>query len=350
MRMMGPGSRSLRSLGRDDKVGVWEEIAMKLPRREFLRLAATTAALHAAPRLAHAQTYPTRPVRWIVPYPAGGATDLVARLIGQWLSERLGQQFVIENRPGGGTNIGVQAVVNSPPDGYTLLFFGSTNAINTTLYEQLPFNFLRDIAPVAGLVALPMVLEVNPSVPVKTVAEFIAHAKANPGKISVASFGAATISHLAIELFKSTTGVDMVHVPYRGGAPLVTDLISGQVQAAFDALPSSLPHIRRGALRALALTFRSEVLPDVPAISDTVPGYEVSTWLGLGVPTSTAPAVIELLNREVNAGLANPAIKAKLAEVGATPVVFTPAAFRAYVAAETEKWAKVIRASGVKPE
>jgi tripartite-type tricarboxylate transporter receptor subunit TctC len=323
---------------------------MKLPRREFLQLAATTAALHAAPRLALAQIYPTRPVRWIVPYPAGGATDLVARLIGQWLSERLGQQFVIENRPGGGTNIGVQAVVNSPPDGYTLLFFGSTNAINTTLYEQLPFNFLRDIAPVAGLVALPMVLEVNPSVPVKTVAEFIAHAKANPGKISVASFGAATISHLAIELFKSTTSVDMVHVPYRGGAPLVTDLISGQVQAAFDALPSSLPHIRRGALRALALTFRSEVLSDVPAISDTVPGYEVSTWLGLGVPTGTPPAVIELLNREVNAGLANPAIKAKLAEVGATPVVFTPAAFRAYVAAETEKWAKVIRASGVKPE
>jgi tripartite-type tricarboxylate transporter receptor subunit TctC len=323
---------------------------MKLPRRELLRLAVTTAALHTAPRLALAQTYPTRPVRWIVPYPAGGATDLVARLIGQWLSERLGQQFVIENRPGGGTNIGVQAVVNSPPDGYTLLFFGSTNAINTTLYEQLPFNFLRDIAPVAGLVALPMVLEVNPSVPVKTVAEFIAHAKANPGKISVASFGAATISHLAIELFKSTTSVDMVHVPYRGGAPLVTDLISGQVQAAFDALPSSLPHIRRGALRALALTFRSEVLPDVPAISDTVPGYEVSTWLGLGVPTGTPPDVIELLNREVNAGLANPAIKAKLAEVGATPVVFTPAAFRAYVAAETEKWAKVIRASGVKPE
>jgi len=323
---------------------------MKLPRREFLRLAAATAACPAASPFALAQTYPTRPVRWIVPYPAGGATDLVARLIGQWLSERLGQQFVIENRPGGGTNIGVQAVVNSPPDGYTLLFFGSTNAINTTLYEQLPFNFLRDIAPVAGLVALPMVLEVNPSVPAKTVAEFITHAKANPGRISVASFGAATISHLAIELFKSTTGVEMVHVPYRGGAPLVTDLISGQVQAAFDALPSSLPHIRRGALRALALTFRSDVLPDVPAISDTVPGYEVSTWLGLGVPTGTPPAVIELLNREVNAGLADPAIKAKLAEVGATPVVFTPAAFRAYVEAETEKWAKVIRASGVKPE
>src|SRR5215813_7199611 len=299
---------------------------MTLPRREFLRLAAAAAAAPAATRRAQAQTYPARPVRWIVPYPPGGATDLVARLIGQWLSERLGQQFVIENRPGGGTNIGVQAVVNAPADGYTLLFFGSTNAINATLYETLPFNFLRDIAPVAGLVTLPMVLEANPAVPVKTTAELIAHAKANPGRLTVASFGAGTISHLAIELFKSTTGVDMVHVPYRGGAPLVTDLVGGQVNAAFDALPSSLPHIRSGALRALALTTRSDVLPDVPTVGDTVPGYEVSTWL------------------------ANPAIKAKLAEVGATPVVFTPAEFRAYVAAETEKWAKVIKAAGVKPE
>ena len=286
---------------------------MTLPRRQFLRLATAAAITLPAAPIAHAQSYPTRPVRWIVPYPAGGATDLVARLIGQWLSERLGQQFIIENRPGGGTNIGVQAVVNAPPDGSTLLFFGSTNAINATLYESLPFNFLRDIAPVAGLVALPMVLEVNPSVPVKTTAEFIAYAKANPGKITVASFGAGTISHLAIELFKSTTGTDMVHVPYRGGAPLVTDLISGQVNAAFDALPSSLPHIRRGALRALALTFRSDVLPDVPTIGDTVPGYEVSTWLGLGVPGATPGAIIDTLNREVNAGLANPAIKAKLA-------------------------------------
>jgi tripartite-type tricarboxylate transporter receptor subunit TctC len=322
---------------------------MTLPRRHFLRLATAAATLPAA-RIVHAQSYPTRPVRWIVPFPPGGATDLVARLIGQRLSERLGQQFIIENRPGGGTNIGVQAVVNAAPDGTTLLFFGTTSAINATLYESLPFNFLRDIAPVAGLVALPMVLEVNPSVPVKTTAELIAYVKANPGKLSIASFGAATISHLAIELFKTTAGVDMVHVPYRGGAPLVTDLIGGQVNAAMDALPSSLPHIKSGALRALALTFRSDVLPDVPTVGDTLPGYEVSTWLGMGAPTATPPAIIETLNREVNAALADPTIKAKLAEVGATPVVFTSAAFHAFVAAETEKWATVIKAAGVKPE
>ena len=323
---------------------------MNLPRREFLQLAAVAAALPIAARLAVAQTYPARPVRWIVPYPPGGATDLVARLIGHWLSERLGQQFVIENRPGGGTNIGVQAAVNAPADGYTLLLFGSTNAINATLYEQLPFNFLRDIAPVSGLVTLPMVLEVNPSVPVKTVAEFIAYAKASPGRITVASFGTGTISHLAIELFKSTTGIELVHVPYRGGAPLVTDLVSGQVQAAFDALPSSLPHIRSGALRPLALTLRSDVLPGVPTIADSVPGYEVSTWLGLGVPSATPAAVIETLNREVNAALADPSIKARLAEVGATPVLYSPAVFAAHVAAETEKWAKVIKRAGIKAE
>jgi tripartite-type tricarboxylate transporter receptor subunit TctC len=323
---------------------------MRLPRRRFLHLAGAIAALPAVSRVATAQAYPTRPVRWIVPYPPGGATDLVARLMGRWLSDRLGQPVVIENRPGGGTNLGVQAVVNSPPDGYTLLFFGSTNAINVTLYETLPFNFLRDIAPVAGLVALPIVMEVNPTVPVKTVAEFVAYAKANPGKINVASFGAGTISHLAIELFKSMTGVDLVHVPYRGGAPLVTDLLGGQVEAAFDALPSSLPHIQRGALRALALTTRSSILPDVPSVADAVPGYEVSTWLGVGVPTGTPPEVIVTLNREINAGLANPSIKAALAEVGATPILLTPAEFGAFVAAETEKWAKVVKLSGAKPE
>ncbi len=241
-------------------------------------------------------------------------------------------------------------MVNSPPDGYTLLLFGSTNAINATLYETLPFNFLRDIVPVAGLAAMPMVLEVNPSVPVKTVGELIAYAKSDPDKINVASFGSGTISHLAIELFKSMTGVSLVHVPYRGGAPLVTDLLAGQVQAGFDALPSSLPHIKRGALRALALTSRSSALPDVPAIGDIVAGYEVSPWVGMGVPRGTPPEIIETLNREVNAALANPPIKARLADVGAMPVVVTPAQVGALVAAETEKWAKVVKLAGVRAD
>jgi tripartite-type tricarboxylate transporter receptor subunit TctC len=318
-------------------------------RRRFLRLGTGAVALAAA-RTAPGQTYPVRPIRWIVPFPPGGATDLVARLLAQWLSERLGQQVVIENRPGGGTNIGVQAAVNSPPDGYTLLLFGATSAINVTLYPTLPFNFLRDIAPVAGLVTMPMVLEVNPSVPAKSVAEFIAYAKAEPGKVTVASFGTGTISHLAIELLKSMAGVDLVHVPYRGGAPLVTDLLAAQVQAGVDALPSSLPHIKGGALRALALTGRSDALPGVPAIGETVAGYEVNPWVGLGVPKGTPAAIVATLNREINAGLANPAIKARLGEVGAAPVVFTSEAFSALVAAETEKWAKVIKASGAKPE
>ncbi len=321
---------------------------MKFPRRQFLHVAAIASALPAVSRFAIAQSYPTRSLRWIVPYPPGGATDLVARLLGQWLSERLGQQVIIENKPGGGTNIAVQAVVNSPPDGYTLLLFGSSNAINASLYETLSFSFLRDIAPVAGPVPLPMVMEVNSSLPIKNVDEFIAHAKVNPGQINIASFGAGTISHLAIELFKSMTGVNIVHVPYRGGAPLVTDLLAGQVQAGFDALPSSLPHIRSGALRALALTTRSSVLPDVPSIGETLPGYEVSPWLGVGVPRNTPLEVIEKLNREINAGLANPSIKARLAEFGGTPILSTPAEFAAFVTAETEKWAKVVRFSGVK--
>jgi len=319
-------------------------------RRQFLQVATFAAALPAVSRVALGQTYPTRPVRWIVPYPPGGATDLVARVLGRWLSERLGQQFIIENRPGGGTNIGVQVAVNSSSDGYTLLLFGSTNAINATLFQSLPFNFLRDITPVAGLVALPLVLEVNPSVPVRSVAEFIAYAKANPSKINVASFGSGTISHLALELFKSMTGVDVVHVPYRGGAAVAADLVGGQVQAAFDALPSSLPYIRSGMLRALALTARSNALPDVPTIGEIVAGYEVNTWLGLGVPKGPPPEIIAVLNREVNAGLADPAIKAQFTEVGATPFVFTAAAFTAYVAAETEKWAKVIKLTGVPAE
>jgi len=297
-----------------------------------------------------ADPYPVRPIRWIVPYPPGGATDLITRLVGQWLSEKLGQPVVVENRPGGGTNIGVQAVVNSPPDGYTLLLVASTNAINVTLYEQLPFNFLRDIAPVAGLGTLPLVLEVNPSVPARTVAEFIGYAKANPGKVNMGSFGAATISHLGIELLQVRSGAKFVHVPYRGGAPLVTGMLGGDVQGGIDALPSSLPHIQRGALRALGLTMRSALLPDVPAIADTLPGYEVRTWMGLGVPAGTPADIIEKLNREVTAGLADPGIKAKLAQVAVTTMPLSAAAFGAMVAAETEKWAKVIKASGIKPE
>ena len=297
-----------------------------------------------------ADPYPTRPIRWIVPYPPGGATDLITRVLGQWLSERLGQPVIVENRPGGGTNIGVQAVVNSPPDGYTLLLAASTNAINVTLYEQLPFSFTRDIAPVAGLGTLPLVLEVNPSVPVKTVAEFVDYAKANPGKINVGSFGAATISHLGIELLQTRTGTKFVHVPYRGGAPLVTGLLAGDVQAGIDALTSSLPHIQRGALRALALTVRSPLLPDVPAIAETLPGYEVSTWMGVGVPAGTPPGIVEQLNREITAGLMDPGIKAKLAPVGVTTMPMSAAAFGAFIATETDKWAKVIKAAGVKAQ
>ena len=321
---------------------------MKLARRQILRIATAASALPLFAHFAVAQAYPTRPLRWIVPYAPGGATDLFARLLGQWLSERLGQQVIIENKPGGGTNIAVQAVVHSPPDGYTLLLFGSTNAINASLYDNLPFNLLRDIAPVAGPVKLPLVLEVNASLPINSVDELIAYARANPGKINFGSFGAGTIGHLALELLKSMTGVDVVHVPYRGGAPLVTDLLAGRVVAGFDALPSSLPHIRSGALRALALTTRSSVLPGVPSMAEALPGYEVSAWLGVGVPKRTPHDVVETLNHEINAGLANPGIKARLAEFGGMPMLFTPAELAAFVTAETEKWAKVVAFSGVR--
>jgi len=323
-----------------------------LPRRRFLRLAGAAAALPAVARVAGAQAYPSRPIRWIVPYPAGGSTDIIARLVAQWLSERMGQSVVIENRPGGGTNIATQAVANSPADGYTLLFTASTHTINVSLYQSLPFNFLRDITMVAGLTELPLVLEVNSSVPAKTLAEFIAHAKANPGKINIASFGAATISHLAIELLKTTAGIEMVHVPYRGGAALMADLIAGEVQAAVDALPNSLPHIKAGSVRALALlpTARSPAVPDVPLARETIPGFEVSTFSGVGAPTGTPREIIDRLNREINAALADPAIKARFADVGAMPIVFTPAEANAFVVAQTEKWAKVIKSAGIKPE
>ncbi|MGP0088978.1 MAG: Bug family tripartite tricarboxylate transporter substrate binding protein [Xanthobacteraceae bacterium] len=323
---------------------------MKLPRREFLQLAGLAAALSAGARAALAQAYPTRPVRWIVPFPPGGTTDVIARLMGEWLAGRLGQPVIVENKPGGGTNIGVQAVVNAPADGYTLLFAVATNAINASLYQTLPFDFRRDIAPVAGLCELPLVLEVNPSVPARTVAEFIAYAKANPGKINIASFGVGTISHLAIELFKATTGVDIVHVPYRGGPQIITDLLAGQVQAGVDALPNSLPHIRSGAVRALAIlpAARTAPLPGVPTVGETVPGFEVSAWSGVGVPTGTPADIVDRLNAEINAGLANPGIRARLADVGATPLQFTPAEFRAMIARDVEKWAKVVKLAGVK--
>jgi tripartite-type tricarboxylate transporter receptor subunit TctC len=323
-----------------------------MKRRRFLHLAAGAAALAAGARIVRAQAYPSRPVRWVVGYPAGGSTDIVARIMGNWLAERLGQSFVIENKPGAGTNLAVQAVVNSPPDGYTLLFATVTNAINTSFYETLPFNFLRDIAPVAALAELPFVMEVNPSVPAKTLPEFIAYAKANPGKVTMASFGVGTISHLAIELLKVMTGVTLLHVPYRGGAPMVVDLLSGQVQAGIDALPNSLPHIRSGALRALALTgpTRSDVVPEVPTVGETVPGYDVSGWTGVGVPAGTPPEIIATLNREINAGLADPRIKAHLAALGGRPIVLSAQELGKVWAADTEKWAKLVKLAGVKSQ
>ena len=325
---------------------------MTLQRRRFLRLASAAVALPAFGRAAMAQAYPTRPIRWVVPYPGGGSTDLIARLVALFISDRLGQPVVIENRPGGGTNIATQAVVNSPADGYTLLFTASTHTINVSLYQSLPFNFLRDITMVSGLTELPLVLVASPSVPAKTLTELVAHAKANPGKINIASFGAATISHLAIELLKITAGIDMVHVPYRGGAALIGDLIAGQVQAAVDALPNSLPHIKSGAVRAIALlpAARSPAVPGVPLARETIPDLEVSTFSGVGVPTGTPREIIDRLNREINAALADPTIKARFADVGAMPIVFTPAEASAFVTAQTEKWAKVIKSAGIKPE
>jgi tripartite-type tricarboxylate transporter receptor subunit TctC len=325
---------------------------MKLSRRNFLHLAAGAAALPVVSRIARAQAYPTRPVRWIVGFPPGGGADTVARIVGPWLSERLGQQVIIENRPGASTNIAAQAVINSPPDGYTLLFYGASTVVNTSIFHNLPFDVQRDIAPVSGLVAYPMVLVANPSVPAKTVAELITHAKANPGKVTMASFGTGSASHLAGELFKMKAGINMVHVPYRGGAPMVTDLIAGQVQVGFDVMVTSLPHVRTGALRALGVAGnnRFDMLPDVPTIAETVPEYEARTWAGVGVPKGTPPEIIARLNHEINAGLADPTIKSRLADIGTIPMIFTAAEFGAYVAAESEKWAKVVKFAGIKPE
>jgi tripartite-type tricarboxylate transporter receptor subunit TctC len=326
---------------------------MIIARRRFLHLAAAgaTAALPALPRPALAQAYPSRPIRWVVPYPAGGATDLISRLLAQWLSERLGQQVIVDNRPGGGTTIGTMAVVTAPPDGYTLLFTASTHTINVSL-QSLPFVFLRDITLVSGLSELPLVMDAGPKVPVTSLAELVSYAKANPGKVSMASFGAATISHLAIELFKVMTGADVLHVPYRGGAQMMTDLMSGQIQAAVDSLPSSLPHIRSGRIRGLALLSaqRSPVVPDIPIASEIIPGFEVRTFSGVGVPSGTPAPIIERLNKEINAGLADPKIKARFAEVGGMPVIMSSAQANAFVRAQTEKWAKLIKSAGIKAQ
>ena len=296
-----------------------------------------------------ATEYPVRPVRWIVGYPAGGTTDIVARLIGHWLSERLGQQFIIENKPGAGNNIATEAAINAPPDGYTVFLVNPANAINATLYQKLPFNFMRDTAPVGGIMRVPNVMEVNPSVPANTVAEFIAYAKANPGKINWASSGNGTSVHLSGELFKIMTGVDLTHVPYRGSAPALTDMISGTVQVMFDNMPSSLPHIQAGKLRALAVTTaqRSDALPGVPTVAETVPGYEASAFFGMSVPKGTPVDVIDRLNHEINAALADAAMKAKLAELGGILTPGSPAEFGRTIAEETDKWAKVIKSGGV---
>jgi len=325
---------------------------MKLPRRRFLHLAAGAAALPAVSRVAWAQTYPSRPVRMIVPVAPAGTTDIVARLIGPWLSERLGQQFVIDNRPGGASNIGIEAVVRASPDGYTLLMIDVSPAINATLFDKLNFNFIRDIAPIASIARVANVMVVNPSFPAKTVPEFIAYAKANPRKISVASAGIGTPNHLSGELFKALTGVEMAHVPYRGGGPAITDLLGGQVDVTFAVVTTAIEYIRTGKLRALAVTSatRQAALPDVPTMADFVPGYEAIGWFGLFAPKSTPVEIIDKLNKEVNVALADPKMKARLADLGGDTLASSPADFGRLVAADTEKWAKVIRTAGIKAE
>ena len=322
---------------------------MKLPhRRQFLHLAAGAAALPAMSRVAGAEAYPTRPVRIIVPVTAGAVNDILARLMGQWLSERLGQQFVIENRPGGGSKIGTEAVVRAPADGYTLLLVANTAAINATLYDKLNYNFIRDIAPVASIIRAPYVMAVNPTVPAKTVPEFVAYAKANPGKISMASTGIGSGTHIAGELFKMMTGINMLHVPYRGGIPALTDLLGGEVQVLFVTPVSSIEHIKTGRLRALAVTTatRSDALPDVPTVSEFVPGYEASAWFGVGAPKATPAEIVEKLNKEINAALADPNMKARLADIGGTALAGSPADFGKIIADDTEKWGKVVKFSG----
>jgi tripartite-type tricarboxylate transporter receptor subunit TctC len=325
---------------------------MKLPRRSFLHLAAGAAALPAASRTARAQAYPSRPVRWVVPFPPGGPAEILARLFGQFMSERLGQPFVIENRPGAGGNIGTEAVVHSPPDGYTILLVTTANAINASLYERLNYNFIRDIAPVAALIRVPAVLEINPMVPVDSVPAFIAYGKANPGKLNMASAGSGTIQHVAGEMFKMMTGVSLQHVPYRGQAPALTDLIGGQVQVMFDSLPASIEHIRAGKVRALAVTTaaRSDVLPQLPTVRDFVPGFEASAWYGVAMPANTPQVNIDKINKEINAAFADPRIKSQLLDLGGTILAGSATDFAKLIADETEKWGKVIRAANIKAE
>jgi tripartite-type tricarboxylate transporter receptor subunit TctC len=325
---------------------------MKLPRRQFLRLAAGAAVLPAVARIAAGQTYPTRPVRLVVGFAAGQAIDILARLIAQSLSERFGQQFIVENRPGGGGNIATEAVVRAPPDGYTLLAVGSNNMINATLYEKLNFDFIRDIALVASIYRVPQVMEVNPSFPAKTLPELIAYAKANPGKINFASAGNGSVAHVTAELFKMMAGVNMQHVPYRGAAPALTDLLGGQVHLMFDNMPSSIEHIRAGRLRPLAVTAtaRLEGLPDVPTVADFLPGFETSAWAGIGAPKNTPAEIIDQLNRETNAALADPKLKARVADLGGMVFPLSPAEYEKRVAEETEKWGKVVKFSGARPD
>jgi tripartite-type tricarboxylate transporter receptor subunit TctC len=316
------------------------------------RLALALAVLVAAIGPARAADYPTRPVKWVVPYPPAGTTDVLARLIAQWLTEKLGQPFVIENKPGAGNNLGTEAVVNAPPDGYTMLLVNPANGINATLYKNLNFNLIRDIAPVAGIVRTPNVMEVTPSFPAKTVAEFIAYCKANPGKINMASSGSGTSVHLSGELFKSMTGCQMLHVPYKGAGPALTDLMGGQVDVIFDNLPSSVGHIKGGKIRALGVTSqeREPSLPQLPTIAETVPGYEATAWFGIGMPKGTPKEVIEKVNAEVNRALADPKMRERLAELGGKPIAGTPEDFGKVIAAETAKWEKVVISSGAKVE
>jgi tripartite-type tricarboxylate transporter receptor subunit TctC len=324
---------------------------MKLPRRQFLHLAAGSVALPVLSRVASAQAYPTRPVHLVVGYGPGGGTDIAARLIGQWLSERLGQPFLVENRPGAGSNIATEVVVRAPPDGYTLLLVSLANATNATLYDNLNYDLLHDIGPVAGILRVPNVLEVHPSVPVKSVPEFIAYAKANPGKINMASAGNGSPPHVAGELFKMMAGVNMVHVPYRSGAAALTDLLGGQVQVTFESTSASIEYVRAGKLRALAVTtsMRSAALPDTPTVGEFVPGYEASSWYGIGAPKNTPAEIVDMLNKEINAALADPKIKARFADLGAMVLSGSPADFGKLIADETEKWGKVVRAADIKP-